>query len=192
MMARSDNVMELPKDLSMPQDDGACAHLTGMQLPSIPLCSTRGRMIDLAQLKGTLVVYIYPRTGRPDQELPTGWNAIPGARGCTPQSCAFRDHYTELKQLGVAELFGLSTQDTAYQQEAVARLHLPFEILSDEKLEFARALKLPTFEVDGMSLIKRITLVVRDATIVKVFYPVFPSDRNAQEVTDWLTTPVRR
>lgn len=192
MMARSDNVMELPKDLPMPQDDGACAHLTGMQLPSIPLCSTRGRMIDLAQLKGTLVVYIYPRTGRPDQELPTGWNAIPGARGCTPQSCAFRDHYTELKQLGVAELFGLSTQDTAYQQEAVARLHLPFEILSDEKLEFARALKLPTFEVDGMSLIKRITLVVRDATIVKVFYPVFPSDRNAQEVTDWLTTPVRR
>ena len=191
-MARSDNVMELPKDLPMPQDDGACAHLTGMQLPSIPLCSTRGRMIDLAQLKGTLVVYIYPRTGRPDQELPTGWNAIPGARGCTPQSCAFRDHYTELKQLGVAELFGLSTQDTAYQQEAVARLHLPFEILSDEKLEFARALKLPTFEVDGMSLIKRITLVVRDATIVKVFYPVFPSDRNAQEVTDWLTTPVRR
>jgi peroxiredoxin len=118
--------------------------------------------------------------------VPTGWNAIPGARGCTPQSCAFRDHYQELKDLGVAELFGLSTQDTAYQQEAVERLHLPFEILSDEKLEFARALKLPTFEVDGMRLIKRITLVIRDGGIVKVFYPVFPTDRNAGEVIEWL------
>jgi peroxiredoxin len=184
--------MELPKDLPVPQDDGACAHLTGMQLPSVALRSTRGRMVDLGEMKGTIVVYIYPRTGRPDQELPTGWNAIPGARGCTPQSCAFRDHYAELKQLGVAELFGLSTQNTAYQQEAVTRLHLPFEILSDEQLEFARALRLPTFEVDGMNLIKRITLVARDASIVKVFYPVFPSDRNAQEVIDWLTTPVRR
>jgi peroxiredoxin len=185
-MARSDNVMELPRDLPVPQDDGACAHLAGMQLPAVPLQSTRGRMVDLAQLKGTIVVYIYPRTGRPDQDVPTGWNAIPGARGCTPQSCAFRDHYQELKDLGVAHLFGLSTQDTAYQQEAAARLHLPFELLSDEKLELARALKLPTFGVDGMQLIKRITLVVRDGRIVKVFYPVFPSDQNAGEIVRWL------
>ena len=185
-MARTDNVMELPKDLPVPQDDGACDHLTGMNLPAIMLRSTRGRTVDLSKLKGTTVVYIYPRTGRPDQELPTGWNAIPGARGCTPQSCAFRDHYQELKDLGVAELFGLSTQDTAYQQEVVERLHLPFEILSDEKLEFTQALKLPTFEVDSMKLIKRITLVVRDGKIVKVFYPVFPSDKNAEDVIGWV------
>ena len=185
-MARTDNVMELPKDLPIPQDDGACNHLTGMKLPSIALRSTRGRMVDLSQLKGTTVVYIYPRTGRPDQELPTGWNAIPGARGCTPQSCGFRDHHQELQALGAAELFGLSTQDTAYQQEAVERLHLAFELLSDEKLEFAQTLRLPMFEVDGMKLIKRITLIVRDGKIVKVFYPVFPSDRNADEVIEWL------
>ena len=186
-MARTDNVMELPKDLPVPQDDGACDHLTGMMFPRVTLQSTRGRAVDLSTLKGTTVVYIYPRTGRPDQDLPTGWNAIPGARGCTPQSCAFRDHYQELKALGVAELYGLSTQDTPYQQEAVGRLHLPFEILSDEKLEFTQALKLPTFEVDGMKLIKRITLIARDGKIVKVFYPVFPSDRNAGEVMRWLT-----
>jgi peroxiredoxin len=185
-MARTDNVMELPKDLPVPQDDGACDHLTGMHLPPVTLHSTRGRAVDLARLKGTTVVYIYPRTGRPDQEVPTGWNAIPGARGCTPQSCAFRDHYQDLQDLGVAELFGLSTQDTAYQREAVARLHLPFELLSDEKLEFAQALKLPTFEVDGMQLIKRITLIARDGKIAKVFYPVFPSDKNAGDVIAWL------
>lgn len=184
-MPRSDNVMELPKDLPVPQDDGACRHLPGMQLPSIALRSTRDRTVDLSKLKGTTVVYIYPRTGRPDQELPTGWNAIPGARGCTPQSCAFRDHYDDLKKAGASALFGLSAQDTAYQREAVERLHLPFELLSDGKLEFARALKLPTFEVDGMQLIKRITLIVRDGGIVKVFYPVFPPDQNAGEVKRW-------
>ncbi len=186
-MPRSDNVMELPKDLPVPQDDGACDHLTGMKLPALALASTRGRRVDLSTLAGTTVVYIYPRTGRPDQEVPTGWNAIPGARGCTPQSCAFRDHYQELRRLGVAELFGLSTQDTAYQQEAVDRLHLPFELLSDAKLKFTRALRLPMFEVDGMKLIKRITLIARDGKIVKVFYPVFPPDSNAGAVIEWLT-----
>ena len=186
-MPRSDNVNELPKDLPVPQDDGACDHLTGMKLPALALASTRGRWVDLSTLAGTTVVYIYPRTGRPDQELPSGWNAIPGARGCTPQSCAFRDHYQELQALGVAGLFGLSTQVTAYQQEAAERLHLPFEVLSDEKLEFAKVLRLPTFEVDGMKLIKRITLIVRDGKIVNVFYPVFPPDRNADEVIEWLT-----
>ena len=186
---RSDNVYELPKDLPVPQDDGACRHLAGMRLPQIALLSTAGRRVDISWLAGRTVVYIYPRTGRPDQELPTGWNAIPGARGCTPQSCAFRDHYEELKRAGSAQVFGLSTQDTAYQREAAERLHLPFELLSDAKLELAKALKLPMFEVDGMTLIKRLTLILRDGAIEKVFYPVFPPDQNAAQVLSWLRVP---
>lgn len=196
---RSDNLYALPKNLPVPQDDGACDHLAGMKLPSVALSSTRGRMVDLSKLGGTTVIYIYPRTGRPDREVLTGWNEIPGARGCTPQSCAFRDHYEELKRAGAARVFGLSTQDTAYQREAVERLHLPFELLSDEKLALARALKLPTFEVDGMKLIKRLTLIARDRqiapsrrgepAIVKVFYPVFPPDQNAERVLSWLRAP---
>ena len=187
-MARPDNLYELPKDLLVPQDDGACDHLAGMTLPQIGLPSTRGRVVDLSRLAGTAVVYIYPRTGRPDQELPTDWNAIPGARGCTPQSCAFRDHYEALQRAGAAHVFGLSTQDTAYQREAVERLHLPFELLSDAGLELAKALNLPTFEVDGMKLIKRLTLIARDGAIVEVFYPVFPPDQNAESVLSWLRT----
>jgi len=131
------------------------------------------------------VVYIYPRTGRPDVDPPTGWNQIPGARGCTPQSCAFRDHHAELAALG-ARVFGLSTQTTDYQKEAAERLHLPFPLLSDEALTFAEQLGLPTFVVDGMTLIKRLTLIVRDGVIVHVFYPVFPPDRNAEDVAAWL------
>lgn len=184
---RSDNLYELPKGLPAPVDDGACAHLAGMRLPSLALPSTAGRAVDLSAWSGRTVVYCYPRTGRPDQELPTGWNEIPGARGCTPQSCAFRDHYRELRALGVTEVFGLSTQDSNYQREAVARLHLPFELLSDERLAFARALHLPTFEVDGMTLIRRLTLMVQDGVIEKVFYPVFPPDKDAEAVVSWLT-----
>ena len=183
---RSDNLHELPKDLPVPQDDGACAHLAGRPLPPIGLPSTRGRVVDLSALAGTTVVYIYPRTGRPDQEVLPGWNAIPGARGCTPQSCAFRDHHAELTRAGAAHLYGLSTQDTAYQQEAAERLHLPFALLSDAGLAFATALRLPTFEVAGMKLIKRLTLIARDGVIAKVFYPVFPPDRNADDVLAWL------
>lgn len=183
---RSDNLYELPSDLPVPQDDGACAHLGGMSLPPIGLPSTGGRVVDLSRLAGTAVIYIYPRTGRPDQEVPTGWNAIPGARGCTLQSCAFRDHHEELKRAGAAHVFGLSSQDTAYQREAVERLHLPFELLSDAGLEFAEALRLPVFEVDGMRLIRRLTLITRNGNIGKVFYPVFPPDRNVGEVLDWL------
>jgi peroxiredoxin len=183
---RSDNLYELPKNLPVPQDDGACDHLAGTKLPAVALQSTGGHRIDLSSLKGTTVVYVYPRTGRPDQDVPPGWNAIPGARGCTPQSCAFRDHYQELKRAGASQVFGLSTQETAYQREAAERLHLPFELLSDEGLAFACALKLPTFDVVGMRLIKRLTLIVRDGVIEKVFYPVFPPDRNAGDVLDWL------
>jgi peroxiredoxin len=185
-MPRSDDVRELPQGLPIPVDDGACDHLPGMQLPSLALQSTDGRNVDLSVLIGRTVIFCYPRTGRPNEEPPKGWNEIPGARGCTPQSCAFRDHYSELQNLG-ARVFGLSTQTTDYQQEAVERLHLPFELLSDSELRFARALKLPTFEVDSMTLIKRLTLVVNDGRIEKVFYPVFPPDRNAVEVIEWLS-----
>jgi peroxiredoxin len=176
----------LPPGIPAPQDDGAARHLTGMKLPDLVLPATSGASVNLAKLEGRTVVYIYPRTGVPGVDLPPGWNEIPGARGCTPQSCGFRDHFDELKRLGVAQLFGLSTQDTAYQQEAASRLHLPFAILSDEKLALTRALKLPIFVTSGMTLLKRMALVVDDGVIVKAFYPVFPPDKNAAEVVAWL------
>ena len=176
----------LPDDLPAPQDDGAARHLTGMKLPAIALPATDGAQVDLARLPGRTVVYIYPRTGRPGQALPTGWDGIPGARGCTPQSCSFRDHFAELKRLGVAQLFGLSTQDLDYQREAVERLHLPFAILSDADFRLTDALRLPTFEVDGMRLIKRMAWVIDDGVITHVFYPVFPPDRSAEEVVGFL------
>jgi len=185
-MPRTDNLYELPPDLPVPVDDGACDQLSGMSLPSVSLTSTDGQAVDVSRLRGWTIVYGYPRTGRPDQEIPKGWNDIPGARGCTPQSCAYRDHYRELQALG-ARVFGLSTQTTEYQQEAVARLHLPFPLLSDERLEFARALRLPTFEVESMVLIKRLTLVILDGRIRHVFYPVFPSDKDAERVLAWLS-----
>jgi peroxiredoxin len=186
-MARSDNLYELPANLPVPQDDGACDHLPAMGIPSLRLESTAGRVIDLSAFSGRTVVYAYPRTGRPDVEMPKGWNDIPGARGCTPESCAFRDHFQELQALG-ANVFGLSTQESDYQREAVKRLHLPFELLSDSDLAFARALRLPTFEIEGMTLIKRLTLILRDGSIEKVFYPVFPPDSHAEEVTAWLAS----
>ncbi|MEW6451701.1 MAG: peroxiredoxin [Pseudomonadota bacterium] len=176
----------LPDDLPAPQDDGATRHLEGTRLPSITLPATDGTSVDLSKLKGRTVVYVYPRTGRPGRALPTGWDGIPGARGCTPQSCGFRDHFADLKGLGVAQLYGLSTQDTAYQREVAERLHLPFAILSDEGMALTRALKLPTFTVDGMTLIKRMAWVIDDGTVTHVFYPVFPPDRSAGEVVDWL------
>jgi len=180
----------LPPNIPAPQDDGAARHLTGMTLPDLALPATAGASVNLAKLKGRTVIYIYPRTGVPGVDLPPGWNEIPGARGCTPQSCGFRDHFGELKQLGVAQLYGLSTQDTAYQQEAASRLHLPFAILSDEKLALTRALKLPTFVTSGMTLLKRMALVIDDGVITKVFYPVFPPDKNAEEVVAWLQKPL--
>jgi peroxiredoxin len=143
-------------------------------------------MVDLSAFQDRTIVYCYPRTGRPDADPPAGWDEIPGARGCTPQACSFRDHHRELRSLGV-EVFGLSTQDTDYQKEVVSRLHLPFELLSDHAFELTGALRLPTFEVAGMRLIKRLTLVIQDGYISKVFYPVFPPDRDADEVIQWLS-----
>ena len=159
-------------------------------MPSVPLAATDGTSVDLSSLPGLIVVYAYPRTGIPGIENPAGWDLIPGARGCTPQSCSFRDHFTDLKALGVNHLFGLSTQDTAYQREAANRLQLPFPILSDEHLRLADALHLPTFQTSGMTLLKRLTLVIRDGKIEHVFYPVFPPDRNASDVIAWLNVSV--
>ena len=176
----------LPEGIPAPQDDGGARHLAGMRLPELALRATDGANVDLSRLAGRSVVYIYPRTGIPGQALPDGWDAIPGARGCTPQSCSFRDHFAELKQLGVKQVFGLSAQDSAEQREAAERLHLPFPVLSDAGLQLARAIDLPTFTVAGMRLLKRMVLVIDDGVITKVFYPVFPPDKNADEVIAWL------
>lgn len=179
----------LPANLPVPLDDGACQHLLNAMLPDITLASSEGSPVNLSQLTGWSVIYIYPMTGQPGKALPDGWDSIPGARGCTPQSCAFRDHHTELQQLG-ARVFGLSTQTTAYQTEAATRLHLPFALLSDAQFTFADALHLPTFEVNYQRLIKRITLLVLDGKIAHFMYPVFPPDQNATQVIDWLKTHV--
>jgi peroxiredoxin len=174
-----------------PADDGATRHLTGMRMPSISLVATDGSTVDFSKLGGCVVVYAYPRTGRPGVPNPEGWDMIPGARGCTPQTCAFRDHFAELKAAGVDHLFALSTQDPAYQREVAERLHLPFAILSDEQFKLTQALSLPTFETHGMTLLKRVTLVIRDGVIEHVFYPVFPPDQNAGEVLAWFASKKR-
>ena len=185
-MAEPHDPNTLPPDLPVPEDDGACDHLTGMAVPHIALPATAGPDVDLAATGSPrTVVYAYPRIGVPGQPLPEGWDLIPGARGCTPQSCAFRDHHQALKDLG-ADVYGLSTQTTDYQREMTARLHLPFPVLSDHDLRLTGALRLPTFEAAGMTLIKRLTLVLRGGTIEHVFYPVFPPDRSAEAVIDWL------
>ena len=178
---------KLPEGLEAPYDDGAAHHLFGMRLPAVLLPSTGGRPVDLAHLPGLAVLYAYPMTGRPGHALPGGWNEIPGARGCTPQACGFRDHFAELTALGVIHVFGISTQTTAYQREAAERLHLPFPLLSDAAGELTEMLDLPTFEAEGETLLKRLTLVARDGLVEKVFYPVFPPDRNAIDVVDYLT-----
>jgi peroxiredoxin len=172
--------------LPAPDDDGSANHLEGLRVASVSLLATDNTVIDLAALSGRVVVYAYPRTGRPNEENPDGWDMIPGARGCSPQSCAFRDQFSELRALGVTGLFGLSTQDTAYQREAAERLHLPFPLLSDENLVLTKAMQLPHFRTSGMTLLRRLTWIARNGRIEKVFYPVFPPDRNAGEVIGWL------
>jgi peroxiredoxin len=188
-----DNFIGAPdwSTIPAPQDDGAARHLLGATLPAVSLEATDGKTVDLSALRGRSIVYAYPRTGTPGTDNPPGWDFIPGARGCTPQACAFRDHFAQLKSCGVDHLFGLSTQDSAYQREAVERLHLPFPILSDEHLQLTRALNLPTFETSGMTLLKRFTLIIDAGTIVHVFYPVFPPDRSATDVLAWLSQQPR-
>jgi peroxiredoxin len=185
LVARADDVHTLPPDLPVPQDDGGADHLVGKRMPAIALASTAGGEVRLDDLPGRTVLFCYPRTGHPDQELPPGWNAIPGARGCTPETCGSRDRHEQFSDLG-ARVLALSTQDTGYQREMAERLELPFDVLSDADLRLVRALRLPTFEVDGMTLVKRLTLVIGDGEIEHVFYPVFPPDTHAGEVLDWL------
>ena len=183
---RSDDLYSVPPNLPVPVDDGACAHLIGASVPAIGLPSTAGSMVRLDQSPTRwTVVYAYPRTGVPGKDSPPGWDAIPGARGCTPQNCAFRDHYAELRALG-ASVYGLSTQSTEYQQEMATRLHMPFPILSDEGLALTRALRLPTFEYSGETLLKRFSLVLEEGRIAHVIYPVFPSNADAPAVVSWL------
>lgn len=177
----------LPVDLPVPEDDGAAAHLPGIKVPRLELRDTGGAMISLDCLgAGRTVIYIYPLTGRPGTDLPDGWDSIPGARGCTPEACSFRDHHQDLLAAGAVGVFGLSSQDTDYQREVVERLHLPFPMLSDPTRSLARTLGLPTFEVSGLTLYKRLTLIIRDGVIEHVFYPIFPPDEHAGQVLTWL------
>ena len=181
------DLLRLPGDLPVPADDGAASHLPGRAMPALRLPATDGRRVALDGLgSGRTVIYVYPMTGRPGVDLPPGWDDIPGARGCTPESCGFRDHHAELLAAGAQQVYGLSSQPSDYQAEAVDRLHLPFAMLSDERLALADALGLPTFSVDGMTLYRRLTMIVADGVIEHVFYPVFPPDQHAQEVLDWL------
>lgn len=179
------DLSKLPNNIPSPQDDGAAKHLSGKHLPDITLTTTAGDNISLAQLNSLTVLFIYPMTGRPDTPLPSGWDDIPGARGCTPQSCAFRDLYSEFQQCK-ATLYGISAQDSEYQAEAKNRLRLPYELLSDEKLLLKNTLALPTFTAADMALYKRLTLITDSAKIIKVFYPVFPPDKNADDALNWL------
>jgi peroxiredoxin len=182
---RADDIYTLPPDLPEPEDDGAADHLPGMHMPAVALPSTAGGEVRLDILPGRTVLFCYPRTGEPDRELPPGWNDIPGARGCTPETCGFRDRHEQFTDLG-ARVMALSTQDTDYQREMAGRLEVPFEVLSDAELQLVRALRLPNFTIDGVTFLKRLTLIIRDGEIEHVFYPVFPPDTHAGEVLDWL------
>jgi peroxiredoxin len=172
--------------LPMPEDDGGARHLPGLVVPDIPLDATSGGQVSPGALAGCTVLYVYPMTGRPGVTLPNGWDQIPGARGCTPQACAFRDHYADLKEAGADHVFGLSAQTHEDQVEAVERLHLPFPLLADSCLVFAKSLRLPLFRTGDRDLTKRLTMIIDDARITHVFYPVFPPDRNAADVLNYL------
>jgi peroxiredoxin len=182
----------LPDDLPVPEDDGAAAHLPGMAMPQLTLAGTDGVAVDVGALgPGRTVLYLYPLSGRPGVDLPEGWDAIPGARGCTPEACGFRDHIAELRDAGAERVYGLSSQDSDYQSEFAARMSLPFSILSDPELRLGELLGLPTFEADGGPLYKRLTMIIDDGRIEHVFYPIFPPDAHAGEILDWLRSHPR-
>jgi len=181
------NLNQLPDNLPVPLDDGAADHLKGLMLPKISLQSTQGKFITIGDIRRRVVVYCYPMTGQPGVPLPEGWDEIPGARGCTPQTCAFRDHYQELQALG-ADVMGLSVQSAEYQREMAERLHLPFPVVSDIDYQFQKALNLPTFVTAGMTLLKRVTLIANSGLIEAVHYPIFPSHSDAEWVINYLKT----
>ncbi|MDB5566176.1 MAG: BcpB protein [Tardiphaga sp.] len=187
-MAQQSNLLDVDwSKIPAPEDDGAAAHLVGMAIPPVSLRATNDTAVTLSELPGRVVVFGYPRTGEPGKiALVDDWDMIPGARGCTPQTCAFRDLFAELKTAGAQHVFGLSTQSNDYQTEMAVRLHLPFPVLSDERLELVHALDLPTMDVADLTMIKRLALIIDDANITHVFYPVFPPDRNAGDVLEWL------
>jgi peroxiredoxin len=179
--------LSLPDNLPVPQDDGACAHLPGLQLPQLALPTTAGCNVDFSTLAGRIVIFCYPKTGLPGKEPSASWNEIPGARGCTPQNCSFRDEYPNLQRAGAKQVFGVSTQHSSYQQEAAERLDLPYPLVSDEKLALTQALNLPTFDFEGETLIKRLTLIVDGGVITHVLYPVFPPDQSSAETLAWIS-----
>lgn len=179
------NLNQLPDNLPVPLDDGAADHLRGLMLPKVSLQSTQGKDIAIGGIWGRVVIYCYPMTGQPGVALPDGWDEIPGARGCTPQNCAFRDHYQELQALG-AEVIGLSVQSTEYQREMAESLHLPFPVVSDINYQFQKALNLPTFVTAGMTLLKRVTLIANAGVIEAVHYPIFPSNSDPEWVINYL------
>lgn len=181
-----DVIFSIPADLPIPLDDGACEHLENMRIPNVSLWSTDNQEINLSNLRGWNLIFCYPMTGRPGVPIPEGWAQIPGAAGCTPQACSYRDNHAELKRNGVG-VYGISTQTSEAQKEASIRLGLSYPLLSDANHSFSSALKLPLLEVDGLKLIKRVTLVLKDGAIKKCFYPVFPPDKNVVEVTAWLS-----
>jgi peroxiredoxin len=176
----------LPDNLPIPVDDGAADHLTRRKIPVCLLESTAGGSLDVGNLSHRAVLFCYPRTGRPSEEVPAGWDEIPGARGCTPQTCSFRDLFADLQKAGVSAVFGISTQTAEYQKEAASRLHLPYPLLSDHMLRFAQGLRLPTFDFAGQPLLKRLTMIVDEGRITKVFYPVFPPNESAATTLAWI------
>jgi peroxiredoxin len=190
-MSRQDNLpkeflLSIPSNLPVPIDDGACAHLEGQSLPNIDLPGTAGILVNPSLIIGWQVIFCYPMTGRPGRALPSGWIDIPGAAGCTPQTCSFRDHNDELRDMGFT-VFGLSAQSPEDQAEAVARLHLPYPLVSDAAFKFSDSLKLPLFSVENLRLIKRLTLIAKDGVVKKCFYPVYPPDKNVKEVIKWFS-----
>ena len=176
---------QLPSNLPVPEDDGASSHLLGKYLPDVTLLSTSGKQVNLSHIQSRAVLFCYPMTGQPGIKLPDGWDSIPGARGCTPQSCSFRDRYQDLQKFNV-QVYGVSTQKSSTQLEAVERLHLSYELLSDADFQLTKSLQLPTFKVEHQRFIKRLTMIVLNSEIVKVFYPIFPPEKNVVDVIEWL------